>query len=225
MKLRVHELAKELQVSSKAVLTKLGELGEFAKSASSTIEKPVADKVRACFPVPPKRRASAHHIVDHHTTTTPEHEEAPPQARRVRHHSPPRPIKRTRREFYRGEDPPEFAKWLLDHYIVPSRHWGGNLPRSGYFEDEVAEAQNLTHEWAPTLLAGFSKENILTWITSNLPINPGHAVSLHRAGIVPRDIGWSYYDEGKPTLADRLALGALTLEQVVDEALYRRNRT
>ena len=35
-KVRVHELAKELGVSSKEVLAKLSELGEFVKSASST---------------------------------------------------------------------------------------------------------------------------------------------------------------------------------------------
>ena len=39
---RVHELAKELGVSSKVVLEKLTEMGEFVKSASSTIEPPVA---------------------------------------------------------------------------------------------------------------------------------------------------------------------------------------
>jgi len=49
-KARVHELAKELGVSSKDVLAKLKDLGEFVKSASSTIEAPVARKVRESFP-------------------------------------------------------------------------------------------------------------------------------------------------------------------------------
>ena len=40
-KARVHELAKELGVTSKDVLAKLNELGEFVKSASSTVEAPV----------------------------------------------------------------------------------------------------------------------------------------------------------------------------------------
>jgi translation initiation factor IF-2 len=40
-KTRVHELAKELGVESKIVLEKLKEMGEFVKSASSTIEPPV----------------------------------------------------------------------------------------------------------------------------------------------------------------------------------------
>src|SRR3712207_4913953 len=40
-KVRVHELAKELDVESKVVLAKLKEMGEFVKSASSTVEPPV----------------------------------------------------------------------------------------------------------------------------------------------------------------------------------------
>ena len=45
-KVRVYELAKELGVESKVVLTKLNELGEFVRSASSTIEAPVVRKLR-----------------------------------------------------------------------------------------------------------------------------------------------------------------------------------
>uniref|UniRef100_UPI001AEF8638 translation initiation factor IF-2 N-terminal domain-containing protein n=1 Tax=Allokutzneria sp. NRRL B-24872 TaxID=1137961 RepID=UPI001AEF8638 len=49
-KARVHELAKELGVTSKDVLNKLKELGEFVKSASSTVEAPVARKLRDSYP-------------------------------------------------------------------------------------------------------------------------------------------------------------------------------
>ncbi|WP_134323131.1 translation initiation factor IF-2 [Cumulibacter soli] len=45
-KARVHELAKELGVTSKQVLAKLSEMGEFVKSASSTVEAPVARKLK-----------------------------------------------------------------------------------------------------------------------------------------------------------------------------------
>ncbi|HEY0573916.1 MAG TPA: translation initiation factor IF-2 [Pseudonocardia sp.] len=45
-KARVHELAKELGVTSKQVLTKLQDLGEYVKSPSSTVEAPVARKLR-----------------------------------------------------------------------------------------------------------------------------------------------------------------------------------
>ena len=48
-KARVHELAKELGLESKALLAWLKENGEVVKSASSTIEPPVARKVREAF--------------------------------------------------------------------------------------------------------------------------------------------------------------------------------
>jgi translation initiation factor IF-2 len=51
-KVRVYELAKELNVESKAVMAKLQEFGEFVRSASSTIEAPVVRKLRESFPTP-----------------------------------------------------------------------------------------------------------------------------------------------------------------------------
>jgi translation initiation factor IF-2 len=48
-KARVHELAKELGVTSKQVLARLNEQGEFVKSASSTVEAPVARRLRESF--------------------------------------------------------------------------------------------------------------------------------------------------------------------------------
>src|ERR671939_318045 len=48
-KARVHELAKELGIDSKTVLAKLKEQGEFVKSASSTVEAPVARRLREAY--------------------------------------------------------------------------------------------------------------------------------------------------------------------------------
>ncbi|MCW4465269.1 translation initiation factor IF-2 [Glutamicibacter sp. MNS18] len=48
-KLRVHELAKELGITSKDALNKLQEMGEFVRSASSTVEPPVVRKLRDAF--------------------------------------------------------------------------------------------------------------------------------------------------------------------------------
>ncbi|MGV0730481.1 translation initiation factor IF-2 N-terminal domain-containing protein, partial [Mycolicibacter sinensis] len=48
-KARVHELAKQLGVTSKEVLARLSEQGEFVKSASSTVEAPVARRLRESF--------------------------------------------------------------------------------------------------------------------------------------------------------------------------------
>ena len=46
-KVRVYELAKEFGVESKAVMAKLQEMGEFVRSASSTIEAPVVQAQRS----------------------------------------------------------------------------------------------------------------------------------------------------------------------------------
>ena len=49
-KVRVHELAKELGITSKEALSTLKDLGEFVSSASSTIEPPVVKKLRSAYP-------------------------------------------------------------------------------------------------------------------------------------------------------------------------------
>ncbi len=49
-KVRVHELAKQLGMESKEVLAKLQEMGEFVRSASSTVEAPVVRKLIALYP-------------------------------------------------------------------------------------------------------------------------------------------------------------------------------
>ncbi|WP_092656136.1 translation initiation factor IF-2 [Actinopolymorpha singaporensis] len=48
-KVRVYELAKEFGIESKAVMARLQELGEFVRSASSTVEAPVVRKLKESF--------------------------------------------------------------------------------------------------------------------------------------------------------------------------------
>ncbi|SFV21475.1 translation initiation factor IF-2 [Micrococcus terreus] len=59
-KVRVHELAKELGITSKEALNKLQEMGEFVRSASSTIEPPVVKKLRSAYAdAAPKKSAES----------------------------------------------------------------------------------------------------------------------------------------------------------------------
>ena len=58
-KQRVHELAKELGTTSKNLLAVLKEQGEFVKSASSTIEAPVARRMREHFAKQAEQQAPA----------------------------------------------------------------------------------------------------------------------------------------------------------------------
>ena len=54
---RVHEIAKEIGITSKELLKKLTDMGEYVSSASSTLEAPVVRKVREAFA--PKTEAPA----------------------------------------------------------------------------------------------------------------------------------------------------------------------
>ncbi|WP_214322293.1 translation initiation factor IF-2 [Nonomuraea sediminis] len=54
-KVRVYELAKEFGVESKVVMAKLQEMGEFVRSASSTIEAPVVRRLTEALGVKPSR--------------------------------------------------------------------------------------------------------------------------------------------------------------------------
>ena len=56
---RVHEIAKELGIPSKDLITKLNELGEYVKGPSSTLEAPVVRKAREAFPNKPAAAAPA----------------------------------------------------------------------------------------------------------------------------------------------------------------------
>ena len=49
-KVRVYELAKELGMESKDLLAKFQEVGEFVRSASSTVEAPVVRRLMEKFP-------------------------------------------------------------------------------------------------------------------------------------------------------------------------------
>ena len=59
-KVRVHELAKEFGVTSKEILARLNADGDSVRSASSTIEAPVARRLRESFgSMPPAQKAAA----------------------------------------------------------------------------------------------------------------------------------------------------------------------
>ena len=91
-KIRVYELASELGYESKDVLAKLQEMGEFVRSASSTIELPVANRLKAAMPakVTKPKKVAAPKKVEPVVTPTEEVSETPvtPQIPTAQ---PPRP--------------------------------------------------------------------------------------------------------------------------------------
>ncbi|HYN29934.1 MAG TPA: translation initiation factor IF-2 N-terminal domain-containing protein, partial [Dermatophilaceae bacterium] len=57
-KVRVSALAKELGVTSKVLLERLNEMGEYVRSASSTVEAPVVRRVKEKYPAQPAPAAA-----------------------------------------------------------------------------------------------------------------------------------------------------------------------
>ena len=94
-KLRVHELAKELGISSKEAVAKLQELGEFVKSASSTIEAPAARKLREAIPAKPAADGEAKpKKTAKKAAAKPPAEEAAPAAPAAEAPAPEAPVKK-----------------------------------------------------------------------------------------------------------------------------------
>lgn len=212
-KARVHQIAQEFGVDSKVVLARLKGRGEFVKSASSTIEAPVAARLREALttgksPQPVPRTTSCAHC----ELSRPEPSPAPP------------PFKRKRREWYRGEPLPDFTKRILDEYIVARADPEFRPKGAAYFEDEVNRARETADEWAATLLEGLTIDDVLLWIESDVVVRAKDAPALHRAGIHPTEIGWNYEDRGQQPLGERLFFGHWTVEQVINEVMGRRQR-
>ena len=70
-KVRVYELAKEFGVESKAVMAKLQEMGEFVRSASSTIEAPVVRRLKEAFATEQPKQARGGQAGDGRATAQP----------------------------------------------------------------------------------------------------------------------------------------------------------
>jgi translation initiation factor IF-2 len=86
-KVRVYELAKELGLESKELLSKLQEVGEFVRSASSTVEAPVVRKLMDKFPdlvpaeaAPKAKKASAKKAAPKQTVKV---EDLPPELQQM----------------------------------------------------------------------------------------------------------------------------------------------
>lgn len=126
-----------------------------------------------------------------------------------------------RREWYRGPEPEGLTKFLLEHYVMHRRDPEAKPPGRAYWADEVQWARRLASEWASALFDGLTFEDIVEWVRADWPL-VDHVGGLHRAGIRPGELGWSYEDRGAYPLGERLARGLWTTEMVVNEVQRRR---
>lgn len=214
--MRVHELARELSLSSAQMMAKLVELGEFVKSPSSTIEAPTV------------RRLRSQYVPDLGSVETDAHQPALPSQPVLTQHRRPlggvagRPRTRSsrpRREWYRGPQPAELTSTILDEVVIRRRSPFAPKPggRCRYFEDEVEAAGTLAKEWAEALFVGMPTEHLVSWIQlTDPPIGVDQAITLHAAGIAPDDLEEAE-EPGRPSFRFRLSIGNITVEQIVEQ--------
>lgn len=145
-KVRVYELAKELDVESKTILTTLKDMGEFVRSASSTVEPMVERRLRQRLGAPPASRP----IVAHALTSVAEVATTTNIARatRMTERPNPRPSVRTHPALDRPVAPrgprrrhkgsvPEMVAIMLEVIGVTERP----------YEDEYLTAASLAKDW------------------------------------------------------------------------------
>jgi translation initiation factor IF-2 len=189
-KMRVSSLAKELGVPAKEVLARLEELGEYVKSAASTLELPVERAVRASFPAPPPKPPTKQSPVAY---VTPPSRLLPPNPHRLDNPFSDSYVPRPKRPEgpHQGDEPHGLAKFLLDEYIVPRAPTTSRRPqRAKYWAQEVAEATDLAETWAPGLFAGMTFQDVLGWIRALTAISYEHAAMLFAGGVRPSEVEW-----------------------------------
>ena len=217
--LRVYELANELGYDSKAILAKIQEMGEFVRSASSTVPSPVVARLRA--QLPPRSRPeglSSQHPESDHKHSPPDRNSLPWGRRLFPQPLAGGPVSPRRREWYRGEPLQGFLKAMLDGHVV-SRAANDRPHKAKYWLDEVELARRLSSEWAGCLL-GMSTKDILAWLQTR--VRPEQALELHSHGVTPKEVSWSYADRGQDPLDVRLRHGIFTVEEVINEVEGRR---
>lgn len=71
-------------------------------------------------------------------------------------------------------------------------------------------------------MAGWTYDDIIKWAPTGMSVE--HAIAIKRAGVDPAELGWHYEDQGRGDLRWRLMCGAMTVDEVILEALARRER-
>jgi len=200
-KARVHELAAEVGVTAKEMLVLLSEWGEFVKSASSTVEAPLARRVREHFAARPPRPIAAR---DYGVSAGP--------SRLVAHDDNGfgAAVERARRQSRRtapgGHKPGEIEAAIFRHAIDPRR-----TRRGGYTHEERDRADRLMRRWLETWV-----DDMAEWIRVSGGEHPNVAVQLCAAGLTSADadlrLGFGRIDPTRDTIIQRVIKGTLGIK-------------
>ncbi|MFI5506166.1 translation initiation factor IF-2 N-terminal domain-containing protein [Mycobacterium sp. NPDC051804] len=187
LKLRVHELARELGWTSRQLLAELDRRGEFVKSAASQLETPVVRAIRREFgTVSTGQDADAKlspemygHSAD--PTTTEDESCFADELAKARTQSKAKGQNKVARWH------PPILQALLDYGVVPQRQEHFAAPTSGYFAWELKKAARLSKRWAEAQLNGLGDDEslVIKWIRFSDGQRPDIAVELAGCGIRP----------------------------------------
>lgn len=204
MKVRVHELAKELGLTAKQVLAEFNALGEFVKSASSTVEPTVANRLRRKFASSPSRRIDARDYgvsadIDHPTVVDDGgFGDALKKAQR-----------RSRSTSSMRHVPGTIENAIYQYAIDPRR-----TQRGRYTPEECDRAERLLKRWVATWL-----DDMADWIRLTGGEHSDVAMQLSRAGLTAADaelrIGFGRIDPTRDTIITRVIKGNLGVKDAV----------
>jgi translation initiation factor IF-2 len=201
-KLRVYELAKELGVDSKKVMVALAEVGEFVRSASSTVEAVAAQAVRDRLRRQPggeKLPAPDRRPVRPLAATTAQL--AWPTPREAQHRVRPR---RT----VAVKDLPALERVIAEH-----RYDAARIP-----EDAVELVRAVARAWASEW---FTPQEAARWLA--LRMSPANARQCRELGITPELIHLPFQMPGRPLAGGTLTYltaffrGLVTIPEIRDD--------
>jgi hypothetical protein len=205
VKIRVHQLATELGVTSKEILVACSNYGEFVKSAGSALEDPLARRLRDDL----GGRASSISAREYGVSADINHPivlddggcgAAYERARR-----------QSRSTSSRRHEPGAIESAIYRYAIDPYR-----TKRGGYTPEERDRAQHLTTQWASTWLS-----DIVDWIRVAGGERTDIAVKLSKAGLTPADaelqLGFGRIDSTRDTIITRVTKGTLGLKDAVQQ--------
>lgn len=205
--IRVHELATELGVDSKTVLTALRQIGEFTKSASSTVGYSVAKRVRDHIRAKPGTQEPA--------PGRPPARQAPPPLASSRPIAP-QPARPHRLARGNSSPPSDMAKVFLRRAETEEQRDPWSRPRPRHVLVQAAEVN--AREWAKHW---FTPQEVETWLDVH-PGLPAHVASaLREAGLTPRQAairvttprGFTH----RLPIAIRVSTGELTANEAAEE--------
>lgn len=223
-KIRVHELAKELGVTSREILMKLAEWGQFVKSASSTLEAPLVRRLRQELRRGPMDSIDPRdygHSADISRPTTSGGETFGAAVRRAQRLSKSGSKGQRRMEYRPGEPMPAILRVILEHFIVAQRPAHAYRSDGGYTQVEIDRARSLAMQWAQAWLTGGTdnQSDVVEWIRVASGERPDIAAQLSSAGLTPADaelrLGFGRIDESRDTIIACVIKGTLGIKDAI----------